>query len=47
MDFGTVTVVIIMTLLFFGAVLWMAIYSRRNKPADEASKISEFETKGR
>lgn len=45
MDFGTVTVVIIMTLLFFGAILWMAIYSRRNKPEVEASNVSESETK--
>lgn len=46
MDSGTITVVVLMTLLFFGAIVWMAIYSRRNKLADEASNVSDAETKG-
>ena len=37
MDTTTLIVVILMTLLFFGSSLWMAIYSRR-------SKVKERET---
>ncbi len=47
MDLGTISIVVIMTLLFFGAIVWMAIYSRRNKSGGEASNVSEIETKGK
>ena len=42
MDTTTLIVVILMTLLFFGSSLWMAIYSRRNKVKErEAPGYSE------
>ena len=42
MDTTTLIVVILMTLLFFGSSLWMAIYSRMNKAKErEASGYSE------
>lgn len=47
MDTGTITVVVIMTLLFFGAVVWMSIYSRRNKSEIEASNVSESDAKSK
>lgn len=47
MDSGTITVVVLMTILFFGAIVWMAIYSRKNKPADAVSNVSEAETKAK
>lgn len=47
MDTGTITLVAVMTLLFFGVILWMAIYSRRNKSNVEASNASEVEPKAK
>jgi hypothetical protein len=42
MDTTTLIVVILMTLLFFGFSLWMAIYSRMNKVKESrASGYSE------
>ena len=42
MDTTTLIVVILMTLLFFGSSLWMAIYSRMNKAKEnEASGYSK------
>ena len=47
MDSGTITVVVIMTLLFFGAIIWMAVYSRRNRTEVETLNVSESETKSK
>jgi hypothetical protein len=42
MDTTTLIVVVLMTLLFFGSSLWMAVYSRMNKVKEsEASGYSE------
>ena len=41
MDLSAIIVVILMTLLFFGFIVWMAIYSRRTKPEEQDSGVSE------
>ena len=41
MDLSAIIVVILMTLLFFGFIVWMAIYSRKNKPEEQGSGGSE------
>jgi hypothetical protein len=41
MDLSAFIVVISMTLLFFGFIVWVAIYSRRTKPEEQDSGESE------
>jgi hypothetical protein len=41
MDLSAFIVVISMTLLFFGFIVWMGIYSRRTKPEEQDSGVSE------
>lgn len=39
MDLSAFIVVIVMTALSFGFILWLAIYSRRTKPEEPDSNI--------
>lgn len=41
MDLSAIIVIIGLTALFFGFILWMGIYSRRTKPEEEASNIKD------
>jgi len=41
MDLSAFIVVILMTLLFFGFIVWMAIYSRRAKLEEQDPDVSE------
>lgn len=41
MDLSAFIVVIVMTLLSFGFIVWMAMYSGRTKPKGKISDISE------
>jgi hypothetical protein len=42
MDLSAVIVVIVMTLLFFGSIVWLAVYSRKRQPKDETTDISKI-----
>jgi hypothetical protein len=41
MDLSAFIVVILMTLLSFGFIVWMAIFSRRAKPEAQDSNVSD------
>ena len=45
MDLSAFIVVILMTLLFFGFIVWMAVYSRRTKLEEHCPDVSETITK--
>ena len=42
MDLSAFIVVIVMTLLFFGFIVWLAIYSRKQQPEGETNGFSEI-----
>ena len=42
MNLSAVIVVIVMTLLFFGSIVWLAVYSRKRQPKDETTDISKI-----
>jgi preprotein translocase subunit SecG len=46
MDLSAFIVIIVMTALFFGFILWLAIYSRRTNPEEPDASISETRLKG-
>jgi preprotein translocase subunit SecG len=46
MDLSAIIVVVVMTLLFFGFIVWMAIYSRKTKPTSETRDDPEIRMEG-
>ena len=45
MDLSAFIVIITGSLLFFGFIVWMAIYSRRTKSEEQHSDMSEMDIK--
>jgi hypothetical protein len=45
MNLSAFIVIITGILLFFGFIIWMAIYSRRTKPEEQHSDVSEMNIK--
>ena len=41
MDLSAVIVIIVLTVLFFGAIIWLGIHSRRTKPNETSSDPTE------
>lgn len=47
MDLSAITVIAVMTALFFGAIFWMAVLSRKNDPEKTAARKTPGERKTR